>query len=307
MPQDDATHTRPINSNVDVVVIGGLLVDDIAIAAENVKPRSSNPVIWQHRLGGVATNVARVVAQQLGILLIANTGDDNDGKMLSQLLSQQSIASALVIWSNEASDRYTAVLNPDGELFVGLADAQLVERLRWGDIKARLPQQRPSAIVVDANLSEQCLVETLEALDTHYTPRVPVYALAVSPIKSRRWLTLAKRVDVLLCNRREAAALTDLPDESPIDALANGLMAHKFARFVITDASDPVLVQEHNSRTYIPVSNIAIEAAVNGAGDALAGATISELVRGQALPQAVQAGLAASADVLSGKHQSPLL
>jgi len=111
----------PITATNKLLVIGGLLVDDIAISTENLSAGSSNPVSWHHRLGGVATNVARVAAQQLGVLLIANTGDDENSKLLVRLLAQQSLSSSLVVWVGKNSDRYTAVLNADGELFVGLA------------------------------------------------------------------------------------------------------------------------------------------------------------------------------------------
>jgi len=299
---------RPETAIKNVLIIGGLLVDDIAISVENLKEGSSNPVSWHHRLGGVATNVARVAAQQLGVLLIANTGDDEHGKLLASLLAQQSLSSSLVIWSGENSDRYTAVVNANGELFIGLADAQLVEQMRWSDIEQRLPAWRPEAVVIDANLSPSCLSETVNALASHYQTPVPIYALAVSPAKSVRWLSVADKVDVLLCNRREAAALTKLDWQSDINLLADGLLEQRFENFVITDGGDAILVQDRQSRSFIPVPEIRIDKNVNGAGDAMAGATIVQLIHGQSLPQALRAaGLNAAQAVLSGSSESPLI
>jgi len=289
-----------------MLVIGGLVVDDIAISTENLRAGSSNPVSWQHRLGGVATNVARVAAQQLNVLLIANTGDDERGKLLASLLARQSLTSSLVVWTGENSDRYTAVFNADGELFIGLADAHLVEQMRWSDIEQRLPAWRPGAIVMDANLSQHCLHETIDALVAHYETRVPIYALAVSPAKSIRWLTVADKVDVLLCNRREAAALTERHWQCDINTLADELIKKQFSSFVITDTGEPILVQDRQTRSFVPVPQTTISTNVNGAGDAMAGATIVELIRGQSLPGAISsAGLQAARSVLNGSQESP--
>jgi len=295
------------HTNLTVIVIGGLLVDDIAIGAENIRPQSSNPVRWRHRLGGVATNVARVAAQQLNVLLIANIGDDANGNKLSALLENEAIPTSLVEWAAEPSDRYTAVLHASGELFVGLADAKLIERMSWSDIRSRLPATQPAAVVLDANLSHACLTESLNALDSHYNSRVPVYALAVSPTKAIRWLGLANLVDVLFCNRREAAALSGHAIESDINTLADALSGVGFQRFVITDASSPIVVQEEATRTQITLDEVRITHNVNGAGDALSGATISQIVQGKTLSQAVQASLCAANAVLTGDAVSPSL
>lgn len=294
------------NNACRILIIGGLLVDDIAIAAENLIPGSSNPVRWHHNLGGVATNVARVAAQQLNVLLIASTGDDDQGKLATKLLAQQEISSSLIVCSGQSTDRYSAVLQPNGDLFVGLADARLVEQMRWSDIEQRLPDWRPDAIVIDANLSGECLAQTVSTLADKYAPAVPLYGLTVSPAKSRRWLSVATQVDTLLCNRNEAAALTEIDPHSTLDALANGLVEKGFNRFVITDGGETILVQEYQTRSYVDVPAIQVEKNVNGAGDAMAGATIVQLVLGQALPQAIQAaGLAAARAVLSGDSESP--
>ena len=298
---------KQIDNSKSVIVIGGLLVDDIAIAAENIRPRSSNTVRWQHRLGGVATNVARVVAMQLPTLLIASVGNDNDGKRLTYLLKQQAVSTSLVEWPDESSDRYTAVLAPDGELYIGLSDARLVERMAWSDIESRLPAIAPDALVLDANLSVACLTETLKAIHTHYGQKIPVYALTVSPVKALRWAKLANQIDVLLCNRREAAAISSLPTENELDAFANALLDQGFRRFVITDAAKPILIQDGSIRSQLPVASITIEQNVNGAGDALAGATIAKLANGFALADAAEAALGSAQAVLSGDAMVPSL
>lgn len=261
---------------------------------------------WQHRLGGVATNVARVVSQQFETLLVASIGTDNQAPLLKKLLQQESISASLITRQNQSSDRYTAVLDQDGELYVGLADVQLAEQITWAEIASRLPALPPDALVLDANLSAACLKNTIESLADIYKASLPVFALAVSPVKSSRWLPIAGKVDTLLCNRREAAALTQTDVNAPINEMADALSQQGFKRFVITDGNRSVLVQDTEQRHAIPVTSVPIEQTVNGAGDALAGATISQYLQGSDLADAVaQSGLKAAGAVLCGDVRPP--
>lgn len=290
----------------DVVIIGGLLVDDIAIPLENLRPQSSNPVKWQHRLGGVAANVAQVVAQQLNTVFIASTGDDEHGKLLAALLAKAAVSASLVVWTDRRSDRYTAVLDTNGELYIGLADAQLAEQTSWLDVQSRLPASTPSAVILDANLSAECIEDTIAGCVSQYAEKPLLIALAVSPVKARRLLPVAGNIDVLMCNRREAAALCDMAWDSSIDQLADGLLAKQFKRFGITDGHQAVLVQDKTKRSLIDVPPMSIDNSVNGAGDALAGATVIGMVKGFALQDAVASyGLPAARAVLSGEAEPP--
>lgn len=296
----------------NLLIIGGLLADDIAIPDHSLKPASSNPVKWQHKLGGVAANVARVAVRQLDVCFIASTGDDNAGDRLAigiqETQTNHTLTANLIIRSGQHSDKYTAILNPDGELYLGLADAQLTAQIKWQDIASRLPVDQPDAVVLDANLSHACLVEIFSSLDSHYGDHIPVYALAVSPTKAIRYLPMAEQIDVLLCNRREAAALTQLDWQTDLKQMAEAMLKLKFTRFVITDGGNPMLVQEQTLQTAVAVPSVRINRNVNGAGDALAGATIASHLLGQSLQQAAQnAGLPAANKVLSGESEPPLI
>lgn len=291
-----------------VLIVGGLLVDDVAVGTESIRPCCSNPVRWEQKLGGVATNIARVVAQQLDCVLVASIGDDKGGKLMSQALYDVGVTCSPIIRTGETSDRYSAVLNPNGDLFVGLADARLVEKIQWQDIQSHWPQQTPDAVLLDANLSQSCITETVTAIAELHKDTTKIHAMAVSPIKAKRWLPVADKVDVLFCNRLEAATLTALPDQSNLATLADALLNCGFAQFVITDASAEIMVQENVGRTTIPVDSVQVEQNVNGAGDAMAGATLIQLLQGEPLAQAIAtAGLSAANAVLRGDVTAPSL
>lgn len=296
----------------NVLMIGGLLLDDIAIPDHSLKPASSNPVKWQHKLGGVAANVARVAVRQLNVHFIASIGDDNTGDRLSIAIQQaqfsHTLTAELIIRTGHHSDKYTAILQPDGELYLGLADAQLTACITWHEIVSRLPENKPDGVVLDANLSETCIADLLHSLNAHYAAHIPVFGLAVSPSKALRYLPMAEKLDVLFCNRREAAALTEQDWQTELTQLADAMLMLRFQSFVITDGDQPMLVQAKQKRDMIAVPSVQISRNVNGAGDALAGATIASMITGQSLANAAQhAGLSAAREVLTGKSEPPLI
>ncbi len=309
----------------ELVIVGGLLIDDTALPLAQMKLHGSNPVTWQHHIGGVASNVARASVVKLPTRLIACIGNDPYGSALESYFAESAISASLIKRTGQASDKYTAVLDENRDLLIGLADAQLAQTLTWSEIQTRLPSDNPNALVLDANLSPACLADTIasvtfsqtqqrEAADSNSslaampnnTPRL--IALAVSPAKAIRFEPHASALDLLMCNRREAEALTHHPHTGSIEELGNKLHAMSYRRFVITDGANPALVQEHETQTLIKPSSTSIVKTVNGAGDALSGATISAWLLGKSLADAVRLhGMPAAADVLTGTHPAPTL
>ncbi len=292
-----------------VLIAGALVVDDIAIPEENLVIGASNPVRWESRTGGVAANVARVVAQQHSVSLIAAIGEDVIGRQLCHALQNAGVSIDPVAFSQQATGRYSAILDKSSELFIGLAQTQINEHLSWLDIKARFPQTGIKAIVVDANLNEQCINETLQGVSEMDISAIPTkIALAVSPAKASRLKTAASTIDILFCNRAEAAALTNLNQQSTLNTFAQALQTLGFKRFIITDGAHPMLVQDINSAEMINAPSVQHIHTVNGAGDAFAGGTINAFLIGQVLSKAARdSGRAAAQEILSGMLTAPLI
>ena len=95
---------------------------------------------------------------------------------------------------------------------------------------------------------------------------------------------------------------------APLGTLADALATLGSRRFVLSDGAAAVLVQDIASRERVAVAPIAPGAAssvrsVNGAGDALAGATLARWLDGRSLAAAVrEAGLPAARDILLGRR-----
>jgi sugar/nucleoside kinase (ribokinase family) len=75
---------------------------------------------------------------------------------------------------------------------------------------------------------------------------------------------------------------------------------------VITDGADKLLVQDTDNRTIIAIPPTTVTGNVNGAGDALAGATTADWVQGKPLAASVfETGLPAAQSVLQGNRINP--
>jgi pseudouridine kinase len=298
--------------NDRLAIIGALHVDDIARSSSPLLSRASNPVSWERRLGGVAANAARAAAQcgiaHQTIELTAAVGDDLLSRSLSSALSACNVTANLQTMSGYATGRYTAIMDSDGELYIGLADVALAEQLASCHVY-ELSQSGPySALLVDANLSAQCLVSMANlAIET----ATPLAALTVSPNKSLRLRPIAAHVDLLFCNRREAMALianddaaAELNDARYVNTelLADGLSELGFRQIVLSDAQAPILIQDNEGRYQIPVPTIKFPYTVNGAGDAMAGSCFAAWASGISLYDSVKHhGLNTATSVVRGE------
>ncbi len=275
--------------------VGSVLVDDIAKPLQMLHAGASNPVRWTQGVGGVAANVARAAAIRETTSLVSAVGNDTPA-----LLNHASLDLVHCQWIKREKpfDRYTAVLTESGDLFVGLASTELAESLRLSDIQPHI--QAPSAAyAIDANLSSQCLKELVESLASE-KPKAMIVALPISPEKALKWQSCATKVDVLFCNRREAVSLTHLNATSASDDLVTALADRGFASIVLTDADKPINVLHQGVLESITVPSVKITGNVNGAGDALTGATLAHFINTGDLTTSVKiAGLAAAQCVLT--------
>ena len=206
-----------------------------------------------------------------------------------------------------ATGRYSAVINESGELILGLADVQLAEQLQAAPIVSMLRQNVVDGLLVDANLSPDCLRELVYCAADGPTR---LAALTVSPGKALKLLPVARHIPLLFCNRREATAmaiesgLVERASDSStltLSQLMEFLINMGFNDCVLTDGGHPLIIRCQGINTSLPIPQTPIIQNVNGAGDALAGASFAAMIAGCTLPQAVKNyGLTQAARVLNG-------
>lgn len=295
-----------------MLFIGAVHLDDIAQPEHSLVAQASNPVRWTQRVGGVAANAACVAARTLEppshkyVEIVAAVGDDGTAAQLQKALQLAGVGTRLEVFPGQSTGRYTAVMTHDGELHIGLADVSLAERLGEPDNQPSTDFHGFQAVLVDANLSEHYLKTIAAKAQRH---RVLLAAMSVSPVKTLRILSIAKEIDLLFCNRREALSMNPhLPATASLTELADGLCQAGFTQLVLTDGSSPLLVQDTFQRVQLTVPPIESTRNVNGAGDALAGASFAAWTNGMTLVEAVQdIGLVQAAMVVRGDHKAPLV
>jgi len=282
-----------------VVAIGAIHYDTIAHAREAIRPETSTPARLSAKPGGVATNLARsLVRLDVPVHLVGTVGDDGAAQMLSDRLTDEGICLATVPRAGFATGQYLALHDPSGALTAACVDDRVLSEAPpklFDSIVAKLAATLPAETIwfVDANLPEAMLARIADRLGP-----CRLMANAVSDAKAGRLEPLLPRLDCLMLNRGEAAALTGLARDTLPDTLADALAGTGLRHFVLTCGGDDVLVLDGGriNRLSPPKTKIVD---VTGAGDALAAGTVAALARGLSLRQAVPFGLAAATHTLS--------
>lgn len=114
-----------------ILVVGGANLDRIAKGLGPVVPGTSNPASLQESYGGVARNLAENLARLgLPVRLLTAVGDDAAGTALLRHAQELGIDTAGTLRAMGCpTGTYTALLEPEGELVVAMADMGVLERL----------------------------------------------------------------------------------------------------------------------------------------------------------------------------------
>ena len=251
---------------------------------------TSNPVRARETPGGVGRNVAAVLAR-LGarVSLASQLGDDATGDALSTDLQALGVDTAFVRRQPGAgSARYWAVLEPTGELALGLSDMAVIEALAPADLDPAI-RHPADAWFIDANLPEPCIVHLLD-----HARRPPLVAVdTVSVSKARKLGGRLGKIDLLVTNEAEAAVLCGAADARRL--VASG------ARAVVMGRGSAGL-EVGNSSGFTRLDPLPVTPRdVTGAGDALAAATLLASLCGLELPAAARIGRLAAAVAISGE------
>ena len=254
---------------------------------------TSNPVRARETPGGVGRNVAAVLAR-LGarVSLASQLGDDATGDALAADLRAMGVNTAFVQrQAGAASARYWAVLEPTGELALGLSDMAVIEALAPADDPAI--RHRADAWLIDANLPQPCIVYLLD-----HARRPPLVAVnTVSVSKARKLEDRLGKVNLLVTNEAEAVVLCGAADARRL--VAFGCRCRRHGAGALPNSSSPTLLP---AAQLDPLPLILRD--VTGAGDALAAATLFARLHGLELPAAARIGrLAASCGDVAGVSQ----
>jgi pseudouridine kinase len=281
-----------------ILCIGAAHLDRKARAIAAVVTGSSNPVRLSTGWGGVARNVAETLVR-LGapVGLVSRVGADAEADRLIEALAALGIDTGLIVRvPGAATASYTALLDPAGELVIGLADMAIYDGMDaafFAPLKPRLAGH--AAWFVDANLP----AAGLAALLADKPAGTLVAADAVSVAKAPRLVEILPRIDLLFCNMAEAAALAG-PGPG-VEAMARSLLARGPGAVVLTQGARGALCADADGVQQLPAATASLRD-VTGAGDSLVAATLLARLGGLKLAAALARGLAAAALTIASEH-----
>lgn len=283
----------------DLISIGGLVWDTLAVAKQPVLGGTSNPVSARHTAGGVARNVA-VLAARAGLTseLVSLIGHDSEGEILLRDLAADHVQTRLITRHPELpTANYAALMNPDGSLNVAWADMAVLEAMDPAFFEPLLIALSATPCwFVDTNLT----AASLEYL-AQYRPKGTFLAAdAVSVAKAERLRGCLAMIDLLFCNRDEARLLADGADTADALALALTLRDQGCRAVVVTDGPrGAALAADGLARCLAPGHLPGPIVDETGAGDSLVAGTLVGLVQQAPLLDALQRGLQLAAVTLT--------
>lgn len=249
---------------------------------------ASNPGTVVARPGGAGLNSASTAAR-LGVsaVMASPVGPDAHGETLRQTLAARSIGDALVAVEGLRTGTYTAIIEPDGSMLIGLADLAIYEQVgaQWFLENCAGALAGSGIWFLNANLPAHTLADLAGKAEGRM-----IAAATISPAKAPRLKPVLARTDFLFTNMGEARSLTGMKDGDPA-ALARALVAAGVRSGTISSGSGPLVWWHHKESGRIvppPVSEIVD---VNGAGDALAATILAGLQAGLPFARAAELGV----------------
>lgn len=289
-----------------VVCIGGSNVDRKLRGLEPLLMGNSNPASLSESPGGVARNVAENLARLgLPVQLLTALGDDAAGRFLRSHAAALGVdCSASLIATDAPTGSYTAVLSPEGELVLGLAQMDLCERLTPDYLRQCAAQRAQASLtLVDLNLPAESLVFLLAQAANETA--APLVAVAVSAPKMARLPQALQGLSLLILNHDELAAATGLAlnEEADLQRAHQALAARGLGRLIVTQGSERLYFGHAGEalKSLKPTATRVVE--VSGAGDAFAAGVCAALLQDAGdLASACKLGLRLARLTLQSEH-----
>lgn len=290
-----------IPSDCEVAAFGAINLDTVIMARRTIERETSTPAEFLDTPGGVAANVARALARcGVSSALAGALGRDETGATLKRLLADAGLEISCVRELRRPTGRYVALHDPDGSLAAAAVHGEITDSLppdffdEMGDLAAGA-----RIWFVDANLPAPLLTRLADMAGERL-----LVADAVSVAKAPRLASILPHLDMLFCNRAEAAELAGaMPCDSALE-LAAKLARQGAKACCVTDGARPAGCALHGEGFSVSPLNARV-VDVTGAGDALVAGWIAARLKGLADRPALEAGFAASAIAVEAKGSAP--
>jgi pseudouridine kinase len=232
--------------------------------------------------------------------LCAALGDDPNGASLKAHCLQLGMDMSLApVISGRNSSCYLYITDGDGDMALAINEMDICREISPEYLSSILPElEKFSAVVVDANLSEEAIAFVFENI------KAPIYADPVSTVKGVKLLPHLGKLRAFKPNLLEAQMLTG---ETEAEAAAKKLVELGVERVFISLGAEGMLAASKDELIHLPVIPTEI-VNVNGAGDSAMAAIVWADMQGMSLYDTARAArLAGSITCRSEKSNSPEL
>ncbi|RNF38462.1 PfkB family carbohydrate kinase [Planococcus salinus] len=285
-----------------VVCIGGANVDRKFRMEKPAQMGTSNPASVAGSVGGVARNIAENLGR-LGhsVRLMSIAGVDSEWKMIEEASAPFMDTELTQTVDGCSTGSYTAILQPDGEMILAMADMAIYDLLT-PDYVARQEKALMSAgfLVMDLN----CPKETVEYVRAFAKARqIP---LAVIPVSAPKMERLGKELDGitwLILNRDEAEQHLNFSIKSEADwqKAVERLLDSGVENVVVTNGKEGVMAGNAQGITHYKAISISAVEDVTGAGDAFSSGLVHGILLGKEFLDIVHFGLVNAARTLQSQ------
>jgi pseudouridine kinase len=274
---------------VKIACIGGAHIDRHGVLGGPLIPGTSNPGTVTSDFGGVARNVAENLSRlKREVRMVSRVGDDETGRAVTGHLQSLGIDTSLITTSTRPTASYTAILEANGELVLGLADMGIYDEITPALLEPGLPRLLECELwFVDANLPAETL-RWIAEVSSH----LALTADAVSVVKSRKLAGILDVVSPLFLTVAQAGSIQG--GEFADAAQAARAMSERVLSGVVTAGAAGVAAWLNGEVRVMPARPAKVRD-VTGAGDALIAGTLFGITGGTpGFFRAVQLGLAAA-------------
>jgi len=265
------------------LVIGAQNIDIFAHAESHCTLNDSNRAKIYMAFGGVACNIVTNIAL-LGnkVSFLTVFGDDTFSALAKTNLQNLKIDihESLEV-KNAGNSTYMAVMDKDNDLFIGLNDMEITDRLNICFFKEKADFIAGfDLLVIDTNLRQDALDYLLK---THNEKQIIMDA--VSAEKVVKLNGLLKYISLLKLNLKELNALSD---KATVDLRIDDLLSQGLKKILITNSGNEII---HKSKAEL-IKTMPLEATevVNssGAGDAFLGGFIHGILNEKSIAHCLE-------------------
>jgi ribokinase len=279
-----------------IVVVGDVMTDVVASLSGPVAQGSDTPARVTLRGGGAGANVAVWLARAgATATLIGRVGDDGPGRDAVEALRAEGVDARLAIDPARPTGTCVVLVEPGGERSMlpdaganaGLEALPLPEdavHLHLAGYALLHPGSRPAARALLAAARAAGLGVSVD----------PSSAAPLQRAGAGAFLEWVGRIDLLVPNRDEAAALTGMPDPR---GAARALSAH-VREVVVKLGAQGALWTDGETQVRAPAVDVLVSD-TTGAGDAFAAGLLAARLAGAEPADALGAGCALAAEAVA--------